>query len=362
MPAEIELKLFFPSHTYAEIISHFSSLAEVEIKAPPHLSNAYFDTHHQDLRCLDMGLRVRVGEHVREQTIKTAGKVVGGIHSRPEYNVDIENDFPDLSLFPAHIWPQPAMAAQWQPQLYCLFHTDFERRSWHICVDTSLVEVALDRGMIRTDDGRQEPICEIEFELLSGDSHALLVLAQGLAVKVPVAIARASKAQRGYQLAGLSPLPTVVSSPALLGMTERQAHIVLLEYGLDAWPMLMENLAAIDWSAPPRAAHTAVMQASRGWLALINVIELLAQDALAHGAPQQAHFSLLKQHLAATAEVLRQCGVVNGTELHWQHTDTRAQHTLVNHPWAQQLAALQQLPCIGQIQLALLGQLLQAQR
>ncbi|HBF47976.1 MAG TPA: adenylate cyclase, partial [Shewanella frigidimarina] len=69
------------------------------------LTNGYFDTDDLQLRRWDMGLRVRGFDNQLEQTIKTAGRVVGGIHSRPEYNVNIDQKTPILSRFPKEIWP-----------------------------------------------------------------------------------------------------------------------------------------------------------------------------------------------------------------------------------------------------------------
>ena len=65
------------------------------------LTNCYFDTADQALRQLDFGLRIRRdGDHI-EQTIKTAGVIIGGLHQRPEYNLPLEGKHPDLSLFDA---------------------------------------------------------------------------------------------------------------------------------------------------------------------------------------------------------------------------------------------------------------------
>jgi len=180
MNAEIELKLFFLPKFLETLINKLDSL---------------------ELRQWDMGLRVRGYDGHKEQTIKTAGQVIGGIHSRPEYNVTIQADSPDLSLFPANIWPLNANLTAVQTELGCVFHTDFYRRAWHVTVGNSLVEVALDTGEI-TANGKHEALCELEFELLSGDANALLVLATEVADTVPVRLGKASKAQRGYRLAG----------------------------------------------------------------------------------------------------------------------------------------------------------------
>ena len=52
---------------------------------------------------MDMGLRIRSHNGHIEQTIKTAGVPIGGLHPRPEYNVDIHSAVPNLALFQQEI-------------------------------------------------------------------------------------------------------------------------------------------------------------------------------------------------------------------------------------------------------------------
>lgn len=255
MSTEIELKLFFLPKYQDILINKLDSLDNAIPQGQRRLANGYFDTPDLQLRKWDMGLRVRGYDKHKEQTIKTVGQVVGGIHSRPEYNVTIEGDTPDLSLFPADIWPLDADLAATQAQLSCVFHTDFYRRAWHIQVDGSLVEVALDTGEI-TANGKQEALCELEFELLSGDTQTLLKLASQVASVVPVRLGKASKAQRGYRLAGKSN-PLVLSALAFLPLPspdDMKLHQppqqvltatcqVLLETALERWQLLEGMIA-----------------------------------------------------------------------------------------------------------------------
>ena len=69
------------------------------------LSNHYFDTKSLSLRQQRIALRTRgtqsLHQDVRfEQTIKTSGTGIAGLHQRPEYNVDIDDAKPILALFP----------------------------------------------------------------------------------------------------------------------------------------------------------------------------------------------------------------------------------------------------------------------
>lgn len=253
MNAEIELKLFFLPQYQGSLINTLDSLDNAIPQGLRRLANGYFDTPELQLRRWDMGLRVRGYDKHKEQTIKTAGQVVGGIHSRPEYNVTIETDTPDLSLFPTSIWPEGTNLVPVQAQLACIFHTDFYRRTWHVQIDNSVIEVALDIGDIIAND-QHETLCELELELLSGETQTLLTLAQQVANTVPVRLGKASKAQRGYRLAAKQkvfnsfeflPLPTPVDMD--LYQPQQQKITVtcraLLETALENW-QLFESMIA----------------------------------------------------------------------------------------------------------------------
>ena len=203
MDTEIELKLFIQAQHHDLLVKVLNNLPDSSPQGQKKLTNGYFDTADLQLRRWNMGLRVRGFDDQLEQTIKTAGRVVGGIHSRPEYNVSINQKMPNLSLFPNEIWPAENDIDTLSSSLECIFETNFNRQTWHINLNDSLVEVALDIGEIVTNN-LVEPICELEFELLTGDASALLKLAIEVAKSIPLRLGRASKAQRGYQLAGKS--------------------------------------------------------------------------------------------------------------------------------------------------------------
>jgi triphosphatase len=60
------------------------------------LLNIYYETADNWLRRHDMGLRIRGDQGRYEMTLKIAGRVVGGLHQRPEYNIPL--DTPELAL------------------------------------------------------------------------------------------------------------------------------------------------------------------------------------------------------------------------------------------------------------------------
>ena len=201
MVTEIELKYFVTSeHTQENITQLFTEQQLSFTCVKKKLVNCYYDTANLDFRHHDMGLRVRGCDGQLEQTIKTAGVVIAGLHQRPEYNVDIEKNFPELALFPTEIWQADQRVEQLQASLIPLFSTDFIRIIWLVTLPSgSVVEVAFDLGNISS-DGRSVNICEIELELVSGKTSELLFLAKMIFSVVSVRPSSQSKAARGYRL------------------------------------------------------------------------------------------------------------------------------------------------------------------
>ena len=170
MTTEIELKYLVSNENTAEIITELLTKHQIEfIESCHQLTNCYFDTPDLNLRHHDMGLRIREKNNVLEQTIKTAGKIVGGLHQRPEFNVPLTDKKPDLTLFPDEVWEPTQKINIIQEQLVSLFSTNFERRTWLINTKSGgVVEVVFDQGDVSS-QGMHDPICEIELELVRGD-------------------------------------------------------------------------------------------------------------------------------------------------------------------------------------------------
>lgn len=166
-----------------------------------YLRNDYFDTQSLELRKMDIGLRIRSSENNFEQTIKTAGSVINGLHQRPEYNVKLQHNCIDLSLFPTHIWPETIELATLQKNLSVIFTTHFFRSTWLIHQGDNTVELALDKGDICVDGDKDSlSIYEIEIELVKGEQQALYDLAEQLHTILNMTVGNLSKAARGYHL------------------------------------------------------------------------------------------------------------------------------------------------------------------
>lgn len=200
METEIELKYLVGANDVDKDISQlFDVHAMPYEKKTKSLINNYFDTDDLALRQLDMGLRIRTYPDYREQTIKTAGVVIGGLHKRPEYNVKLNDLQPQLALFPESIWPENYNLLSLEQALKTIFSTNFERTTWLIQHAQGRVELAYDKGTIAS-GSHSTQINEIELELLEGEVVALFDIAKMLFSALTLTPGRKSKAARGYAL------------------------------------------------------------------------------------------------------------------------------------------------------------------
>ena len=297
MSTEIELKYLIINDNVVEKITSLLQKESFNFnQSSDSLANCYFDSGDLLLRKHDIGLRVRSSNTILEQTIKTSGKVVGGLHQRPEYNVNIENKAPNLSLFPPEIWPNSSslnsnIINQVQSQLISLFVTDFERVTW--LVDNkngSQIELVFDLGCI-TVDGASESICELELELVKGKTSDLFVLAKLLSNYLQIRPGIKSKAARGYTLFAkqqekqttvqpliqITPLELI---PLKHSFDIKKSFAVGVEFSLNQ----LQKMIDLYCSAPTLSLLT-------------KITELLA--LIRHG------FWLFEEHLPASIQVIR---------------------------------------------------------
>ena len=90
-----------------------------------------------------MGLRVRQKNNDFTLTLKTDGKVVGGLHSRPEYNLSIPNNsVPTTEQLTSLCSFENLPSATLQP----IFSTDFNRTFWLIAFGASKLKWLLIKG------------------------------------------------------------------------------------------------------------------------------------------------------------------------------------------------------------------------
>jgi len=170
------------------------------------LSNHYYDTESLSLRKKRIALRTRGtatdgGGECFEQTIKTSGTVIAGLHQRPEYNVDIKDDKPVIALFPDSIWQKDVDIKQLQQSIIELFSTNFTRHTWVVTLADAEVEIAFDSGEVACQGYDTKPsIYEIELELVTGEPKALFFLTKILFSQLALRPGQLTKAARGYAL------------------------------------------------------------------------------------------------------------------------------------------------------------------
>lgn len=236
MAQEIELKFIVDGAGVETLRNHLHTL-NAEHAPPGQLLNIYYETADNWLRRHDMGLRIRGDNGRYEMTMKIAGRTVGGLHQRPEYNIALSAPELALDKLPAEAWPDGNMPQGLAEQVKPLFSTDFYREKWVVKQGQSQIEIALDRGEVKAGE-QQEAICELELELLSGDTADVLTLAQRLADTGLLRQGSLSKAARGYHLAqgnpdrAITPLTILTLPPKA---TVGQALEAALEQALSHW-------------------------------------------------------------------------------------------------------------------------------
>ncbi|MBP6122976.1 MULTISPECIES: CYTH domain-containing protein [Providencia] len=204
---EVELKLAVKSSAIDAVRQCITTLSHQHVE-PSKLTNIYFDTPQRQLRQWDMGLRIRGFDGRYEMTIKTAGQAIGGLHQRPEYNVDIDSPELNLLAFPEDIWPKGTDLAQLQSELEVLFSTHFTREKWITTFEDSEIEIVFDQGEISA-GSKDLPIQEFELELKKGFVADVLNLAKKFADIDGLHLSSTSKAARGYSLLEPEKLPLI---------------------------------------------------------------------------------------------------------------------------------------------------------
>ncbi|MBW4202008.1 inorganic triphosphatase [Enterobacter cloacae subsp. cloacae] len=227
MAQEIELKFIVEKDSVDALRQHLQTLSG-EHHEPVQLLNIYYETPDNWLRRHDMGLRIRGANGRYEMTMKIAGRVVGGLHQRPEYNIDISQPKLELERFPAEVWPNGELPSTLATEVQPLFSTDFWREKWLVTEGKSRIEIALDLGEVKAGE-YQEPICELELELLEGETNDVLKLARKLVSQSGLRQGSLSKAARGYHLAAGNAPRVLKETPVL-----RVAPKASVEQGMEA--------------------------------------------------------------------------------------------------------------------------------
>ena len=204
MATETELKLTVTADDLVHLLKH-PLLANLSRRKK--LYNIYYDTPELALMKNAIAVRERIILRKTLLTVKLDQNKLdpnnfGGLSQRSEWegpSTPGQFDFQTLIDDVATL----NFLSQLTPQLNPIFTTDFYRRTCIATFRGAKIEVAIDQGLIvtkRAGSFFQEPICEVELELLEGKSSALFGLARVLSRRARLHPSSASKAQRGYDL------------------------------------------------------------------------------------------------------------------------------------------------------------------
>jgi inorganic triphosphatase YgiF len=198
MTVEVELKLAIARGDAVRLRKH--PLLKALKPSRRKLYGIYFDTPEFELYRQHGAFRLRREGYHWVQTLKLDSGASTALSVRPEWEVQVTGNQPDISVLPEvaqkHLTPE--LFSRLQPA----FVTDFQRTIWLLERPEGTVEIALDAGHIRAGENTL-PISELELELKSGDSRLLIDVALELLDAAPMLPEYRSKALRGYQLAGV---------------------------------------------------------------------------------------------------------------------------------------------------------------
>ena len=216
---EIELKFQIPAEQLAAVRAELGRLG-ADLSAPLILQAAYFDTPDRKLAQARSALRVRREGDEWVQTLKAAGSHT---MERIEDNQPVPSPEagqavrPDLGRHGGTARQALAHRLGWQVDadphgercgLMELYRTDMRRTRARLKVDegtphAGVVELALDEGAILAGT-LQEPVRELEIELLSGHPQAVIVAGRDWVQRFGLWLDTQTKAHRGDRLARLA--------------------------------------------------------------------------------------------------------------------------------------------------------------
>ncbi len=240
---ELELKFQIGPGAAASLADSFPTQATQTSQ----LQAVYFDTASHALRDAGFSLRVRRDGDVYTQTLKH--RADGGLFERDEWETEVAGAHLDLEVLDA----TPAKCVIGGAQLEAVFAVAFERQLYVWAQDNAVVQVSVDTGLISAGD-KTEPVAELELELIKGPPSILFELARTLQGKMAMTLAFASKAERGYRLAGHDGTAALEARRAAIGpgTTAGEAFQIVAR---DSLIQIAGNSALLQRSNNPEVLH-----------------------------------------------------------------------------------------------------------
>ncbi len=203
---EIEMKYSIGSKENADLIwedASLLSIADLDSRETVYMKAAYFDTDDNILSKNDIAFRIRMEGSRIVASLKWNGGSDEGLHTREEINVPVDDEIcfisPDPSVFRESDQGKDMMGLLKQRPLHNVLETRFLRRKMKIDTGKCICELAIDIGEIVTDYGN-EPICELELELYSGDQASMTAIGAEIAEKYQLQVENRTKYARGLTL------------------------------------------------------------------------------------------------------------------------------------------------------------------
>jgi triphosphatase len=257
---EIELKLLIDP-AQADVLRNHALLKKYAAKAPlrQQMTTTYFDTQDLYFSRHRAALRVRQTDTGWVQTLKDGNQVQGGLHSRNEWEVEVDEGMPDLAALreivgAASPWFDRLANPDLQARIEPVFSSRIDRTAWMLQFpDGQHAELVLDQGELER-GALREPISEIELELKSGDAAPLFDFALELQQEVPLRLGNASKSARGYALMHPAPAPLVKAEPVQLKSAMR-AEEALKAIAANCIAQIQGNEAGVLQGGDPEHVH-----------------------------------------------------------------------------------------------------------
>ena len=208
---ETELKLAFASKEDMDRLWKdpvFSSFVIPESEKEELCETVYYDSDHHLLREKGASLRVRaIRDNGYIHTIKCKADVKSGLHQRYEWNWETDESVFSAKAFGEHAIsngdPESILYGLLKEirdiELAELFRTVFSRISFLTGYGDSLLEIAIDYGVIRAND-QEDSICEMEIELKEGDVRDVIALGDEILSHSSAVLNSRSKYSRGFDL------------------------------------------------------------------------------------------------------------------------------------------------------------------
>jgi triphosphatase len=271
MAEEIELKLNVPANAFPRVRAHPAVAAATHGRLRTRrIVSAYYDTPDRELAAAGVALRLRRAGARWLQTVKDEGNAAAGVHRRAEFEWRLPAPRLDFAKLARTPWRK--LFARTGTAYRRVFVTTVRRSELPLAfADGTRATMCFDLGEIRA-GRRRAAISEIEVELEHGDPVRLYELAAALAADLPVRILRASKAERGYALAGdAPPKPRRAREVELAAEATPQAALKAIA---------IECISQVEANADGMLEHDDaeyLHQLRVGWRRLRSLLKLAAQ-------------------------------------------------------------------------------------